>query len=572
MENKRKAIAKILKMSLASGLGIILVLFSTGCKGSALPFFEGSFLGDPTVEDGDGTRGDGTPQIRTVTKIFESTSDIPSWSAGELPFTGPRRALGVITTDSQWPFEFNFTYPPNNFSLGAVRLQMMTSRDSSDTEAIFMDGVFTGRPPASMVSSNSPRITHRHYSCVGTCSGGATPDGAPNTYFMDWALTHYKISTLNTFDLDIADLLVPTSVTVEDIMSDGVVRVATGDDAYVANDGPNSSRPILIMQGSTVSSSALSCSTSPSYNFRNTYIHNDGNSISQAAFSGEVLNPFSSWTTAYSTFRSTEFFYDPRLPQLTDYSGFILSKAEISMQIRRATTDAAALVVNGIGFDQSGFDRSQATSAVEKWSTSTLNLDYWNTIVNAIPATDTPTIVTLNLLSLFSESKIRELLLQGKLNISLAGPIARIYGQGATASRTYGSSVNGPELILEGSFTAEVCEIPDDPNSPLSGGAPVAPDCLVDFTAPAISSISSKQTTATGTTIQWLTDEPATSQVGYGIGGTGSTTSIESTPKLFHSVTLSGLSPYKYYQFIARSADACGNSKDSVINVFRTLR
>lgn len=572
MENSKMDLTKFLKMIFIMFLSMGIAFLSIGCKGSALPFFEGSFLGDPTVEDGDGTRGDGTPQIRTVTKIFESTSDIPSWSAGDLPFTGPRRALGVIATDSQWPFEFNFAYPANNFALSAVRLQMMTSRDSSDTEAIFMDGVFTGRPPSSMVSSSSPRIAHRNYSCVGVCSGGSTPTGAPNTYFMDWALTHYKISTLNTFDLDIADLLEPTSVTVEDVMGDGVVRVVTGDDAYIATDGPTTSKPILIMQGSTVSATALSCTTSPSYNFRNTYIHNDGNSISQPAFSGEVVNPFSSWSAAYSTFRSAEFFYDPRLPQLTDYSGFILSKAEISLQIRRAGTAPAALVINGVGFDQTGFDRGQATAAVEQWSTTTVNLDYWNTFVNSIPSTDTPTVVTLNLLSLFSESKIRELLLQGKLNVSLAGPIARVYGQGATSSRTYGSSVNGPELILEGSFTAQVCEIPDDPDSPLSGGTPVAPDCLVDSTAPVISSISSQQTTSTGTTIQWLTDEPATSQVGYGIGGTGSTSAVESTPKLFHSVTLTGLSPYKYYQFIARSADACGNSKDSVINVFRTLR
>jgi hypothetical protein len=550
----------------------ILSLLYVGCKGSALDLHSGDYLGDPTIEDGDGTRGDGTPQIYPVTTIVEATSEIPSWSAADLPFTGPRRALGVVATDSQWPFEFNYTYPPNNYNLGEARLSILTSRDNSDTEAIFVDGVFTGRPPSAMVSSTSTKITHRNYSCVGVCSGGATPTGPANTFFMDWALSHYKVATQNTFDLNLADLLTPTTRTIADIISDGSLKVVTGDDAFVGAAGPSNSNPILVLQGYTVSNVALTCTTSPEYKYKNTYIHNDGNSIGQSAFSGTVDSPVSSWGNAYTGFRSVEFYYDPRLPQLTNYTGLNISKAEITLQIKRFNTDPVAIVINGIGIDQTGFDRSTATVGVESWSVTATTIDAWNTLVSSIPATNVSTPITINLLNFFSVGKLKELLLQGKLNISIAGPVATVYGQNATSTRTYGVSVNGPELILEGSFTAQVCQVPNNPTSPLNNVGGNA-DCLTDVTGPALTSISASQITATTATIKWLTNENASSQIGYGVGNTNTLSPLNSTQESFHSVTLTGLSPYKYYQYVVKSADSCGNSTtSSVTNVFRTLR
>jgi hypothetical protein len=549
-----------------------LCFINLSCKGKALDLYSGDYLGDPTIEDGGGTRGDGSAQIYPVTTIIESTSDIPSWTNADLPFTGPRRVLGEIATDSQWPFEFNFTYPANNYSLGDARLSILTSRDSSDTEAIFIDGVFTGRPPAAMVSSSSTKITNRNYICVGTCSGGAAPTGAANTFFMDWALTHYKIATQNTFELNLENLLTPTTKTITDILSDGSLKVVTGDDSFVALEGPSNSRPLLIMQGYTVSNASLSCVTSPEYKYKNTYIHNDGNSISQSAFSGTVVSPVISWSSAYSGFRSVEFYYDPRLPQLTNYSGLNISKAEITLQIKRTAADPVAIVINGIGIDQVGFDRSQAAAGVESWSSTTSAIEAWNTLVNSIPATNVSTPVTINLLNFFTVSKLKDLLLQGKLNIAVAGPVASVYGQAATSTRTYGTSVNGPELILEGNFTAQICQVPDNPNSPLNNSSGGSIDCLADIVGPVISSINATQVTATGVTVQWLTNENATSQVGYGVGNTSTNSSLNSTLESFHSVKLTGLSPYKYYQFVVKSADSCGNSTNSVTNVFRTLR
>lgn len=549
--------------------------FLSGCEGTADPLSTGDYLGDPVLDDEDGgtrTDGSGGGQLYTVTKIIEATNDIPTWTNTDLPFTGPRRSLGTSATDSQWPFEFAYTYPPNNYQLSDARLLLVTSRDSSDTEAIFVDGVFTGRPPNTMVSGVSTKIVHRNYSCAGTCSGATAPNGAANTFFMDWALSHYKIGTENTFDIDIASLLTSTTLAIKDLLDDGIFRVVTGDDAFVQTDTATASRPLLIMTGSTVSSTALTCTTSSSYKMKNNYLYNDGNSIAQAAFTGTVLTPVNSWASVYTTMRSVEFYYDPRLPTLASYDLLNITRADIVLQIRRTTAAPAAIVINGIGIDQASFDRTPATAAVESWSSDATALSYWDTFVNAIPANATSQLVTLNLVSLLGATTVKELLLQGKLNIAIAGPITRIYGQANTNTRTYGVSVNGPELIIEGNYAAEICEVPNDPGSPLngSGGGPV--DCLVDEVSPIVSSVQVVNITDRSARIQWLTNENSSTQTGHGLLGPNSLSTENVTPVTFHAVEITGLSPYKYYQYNVRSTDSCGNQTISSTRSFRTLR
>jgi hypothetical protein len=169
--------------------------------------------------------------------------------------------------------------------------------------------------------------------------------------------------------------------------------------------------------------------------------------------------------------------------------------------------------------------------------------------------------------------KVKELLLQGKLNLAVAGPVARIYGQAATNSRTYGVSVNGPELILEGNYAAQICEVPDDATSPLNGsGSGVPADCLTDVASPIASSIQVVSITSTSARIQWLTNESASTQAGYGIAGPNTTSTLDPTLTTFHSVDVSGLQPYKYYQYNVRSTDSCGNSNTSITKSFRTQR
>ncbi|HRO67430.1 MAG TPA: fibronectin type III domain-containing protein, partial [Pseudobdellovibrionaceae bacterium] len=502
----------------------------------------------------------------------EATDDIPEWTDAELPFTAGRNGWNIETQNKQWPFKFTYAYPANNYKLNEAHIVLVTMRDNSDTEAIYVDGVMTGRPPGSNVSTTTSKVTHRHYVCQGGCSGAAVPASPSNTYFMDWALSHYKVSTKNSFDLNIADLLTPTSVKVTDVVKDGVVRVVTGDDAAVFdNYNLFQNKPLLVMEGFTVSKSPLSCTPSPFYRFLNTYVHNDGNSIGQATFSGGVVSPAASWSGAMSGFRAVEFYYDPRLPRVP-VADLSLKKAELVMQMKRAVSGASAIVINGIGVAEAGFDASTATAAVEEWETGSSVVGFWTSFVGGIPANATTQTRTLNLISLFGEARVKELLAQGKLNISVAGGLATVQGAAATSTRTYGVQVGGPELVLQGEYKTSLCTIPDDPNSPLSdtGGTPGS--CELDQASPVTSSVQIAGITSTSATIQWLTNELSDSQVGYGISGTGTNTTLDAALTSFHSVQLTGLDPYKYYQYVVKSRDSCGNLTISPTRTFRTLR
>lgn len=536
------------------------------CQGQKLDLNGASSLGETIVDGGTRTDGSDLGQIYNVTTVVQATSNIPEWSNAELPFAPPSRArqqIGENFSDTQTPFKFTYTYPPNNYKLNTAHLLIDTSRDNSDTEGIFVDGVFTGRVPGSMVGT-SPMITHRHYVCVQQACNGAIAASSPaNTYYMDWSLTHYKQQTRNTFDLDLEDLLAPTSLNPVGIVSDGVVRVVTGDDSPIY-------QALLVMEGITISKTPLSCSNSPTYPFTNVYIHNDGNSIAQAAFTGTVVAPNTSWTTSQTTFRSVEFYFDPKLPRVSSLDFITISSATIAVRVKRQASGAAALVVNGLGVAEAGFDKSQATAAVESWVETTAAVNAWTSFVSSVPATNTDTAVTLNLVGIFGASVVKELIAQGNLNISVAGSLASAYGQGPSSERTYGVTRAGPELSLSGSFYSQICAVPDNPESPLNDNGEVPTG--LDQASPVVTSVQVVNITQNSATIQWLTNEPATTQVGYGIGNTDTNSTLDSTLSTFHSVTVTGLSPYKFYTYVVKSQDGSANLTISGAKVFRTQR
>lgn len=87
------------------------------------------------------------------------------------------------------------------------------------------------------------------------------------------------------------------------------------------------------------------------------------------------------------------------------------------------------------------------------------------------------------------------------------------------------------------------------------------PQDTTDSTPPLISNVGSSNITASGSTISWSTDEPATSQVEYGPGSPyGSTTALDSALATTHSVNLVGLTPATAYHFRAKSLDEAGNA------------
>lgn len=101
------------------------------------------------------------------------------------------------------------------------------------------------------------------------------------------------------------------------------------------------------------------------------------------------------------------------------------------------------------------------------------------------------------------------------------------------------------------------------------------PTSTVDTTAPVLSGISASGISATAATINWSTNESATSKVHY---STSSTMTADSAPwhqelsgfRTTHAVPLSGLTAATTYYYIVESKDIYGNKAVSGVNSFIT--
>jgi hypothetical protein len=88
---------------------------------------------------------------------------------------------------------------------------------------------------------------------------------------------------------------------------------------------------------------------------------------------------------------------------------------------------------------------------------------------------------------------------------------------------------------------------------------------------PVISSIKVSAITASGATISWTTDQPSSTQVNYGATASyGSTSPLDSSLVLNHSVTLSGLAANASYDFQVVSVNSAGMSAQSPDAIFKT--
>ncbi|HEY4488559.1 MAG TPA: peptidoglycan-binding protein, partial [Candidatus Paceibacterota bacterium] len=92
-----------------------------------------------------------------------------------------------------------------------------------------------------------------------------------------------------------------------------------------------------------------------------------------------------------------------------------------------------------------------------------------------------------------------------------------------------------------------------------------------DTTAPTLSNIAATNITTGAATIQWTTNEAATSQVEYGTTTSyGSMTTLNATLLTSHSVVLSGLTDSTLHHFRVISKDASGNTATSSDVTFTT--
>ncbi len=607
-------------------VSLVLALSLTGCTGSAQKLFNAGNLGSNVLSDSTGgSRVDGgnTGTIFNVTQVVNASSyttadtqyaAVGSFPAITFPFhpgsghaPQPFIAYGATPIqDSLTPFQFAYTYPSNNYKLANARLVVELNRDDTGTECMFLDGVLTGRPVAGDIYLGAGTPINPAW----RVDASASTSGTKNTKFIDQQGQYYRSKAINFADFDIDTLIqwtqAPTTAqpsdfpTAQSLVKDGLFRASTSDDSPVY-------QAKLFLNGYTVSKTALTCTTSPTYNFQNVYVHNDGNSITSPTnnrmpFTVPSYSPISSISAPASN-HSTDFYYAPLLPsvstsnitittaRLTRFTdaGAIANESGLVVRRNTAVYPKAAVVINGYAVAQPGFDmnllRSYATDGttpVLEGTISGTGQTYWDNWVNAIPDTNANYTIPagsnygLDILQLLGDTALaRTLLAQGKLDVSFAGSVVAVVATGATASRTVTTRIDGPELKLTGTYFTKLCDVPDDVNSPLTDTGSL-PTGLGDHSSPVISSVQIVEITSNSAVIQWLTDEGSTSKVyaDYGTLTPTTGTTINSTLDVFHRVQLTGLKPYTRYVFQVESIDGSGNSNTTLspIGAFATQR
>ena len=265
--------------------------------------------------------------------------------------------------------QFDFDYPENNFRLTGANLIIDTQKDGTDTEAVVVDGYYTGYTVGN--EHTSPFVT-QDWSCLISYldDDNSHCPTTGNYYYSDHSLTHYSIDEKNTFDLDIQDVFSnyaepddgtresSSYETLYNNISDGRLELFLGDDSPIY-------KAVLVITGLTISDDALVCVNSDQYTFKNTFVHNDGSSSGLNMFSGTTIDSFQSATG--SAGESVQFHFDQLFPKVAD-ENLTISSAILDVNIQRtASSSKIALIISGLGISESGFDRNTATSNVEEW-------------------------------------------------------------------------------------------------------------------------------------------------------------------------------------------------------------
>jgi len=129
--------------------------------------------------------------------------------------------------------------------------------------------------------------------------------------------------------------------------------------------------------------------------------------------------------------------------------------------------------------------------------------------------------------------------------IAVAGANISSYSDsGLTDSTTYCYQVRAFNSAGDSAYTNEDCNTTS----------------LPDIIPPNISAVSVSPISFYSATITWITDEPADSQIEYGLTPAyGSFTSLDSSLSTNHSQTLNGLSPSTFYYYRVLSKDGASN-------------
>jgi hypothetical protein len=202
---------------------------------------------------------------------------------------------------------------------------------------------------------------------------------------------------------------------------------------------------------------------------------------------------------------------------------------------------------------------------------------YGDDLTLATLASDTaPSVITSGTSSL----AVTSVTLNGILtSLGSAANVKVSFEWGTTAS--YGSETSSQAMSSVGAFSANLTGLSADSTyhfqaKATSDGSAVYGEVVTfataspDTTAPVIE-LQYRAITATGATITWTTNEPATSQVEYGLTEEyGSASALDTSLVTRHSVDLTNLKAGKTYHYRVMSKDDSGNQAVSVDAVFTT--
>jgi len=151
---------------------------------------------------------------------------------------------------------------------------------------------------------------------------------------------------------------------------------------------------------------------------------------------------------------------------------------------------------------------------------------------------------------------------------------------GSCSSNTNGYKCNAvntdPQTVshtyaVSGTYTAKVIA---ERGTALPAEARTAAISVIpsDTISPTISNVLTSNIAQTSATVAWVTDEPATSQIEYGLTTVyGSQTTLDSNLTTSHSQNLTSLSAGTLYNFRVVSKDAVGNQSVSINYTFTTI-
>jgi hypothetical protein len=192
-----------------------------------------------------------------------------------------------------------------------------------------------------------------------------------------------------------------------------------------------------------------------------------------------------------------------------------------------------------------------------------------DSICAPVVTTDAATIMTTT--SATVNGALAALGTAGSVNVSFQWGKTTAYGnetsaQAMSAIGIFSANLNGLSANTEYHFRAKA--VGDD-------AAVYGEDttfATADATAPAISAVNSSNIAAIGATINWTTDELATTQVEYGLTTEyGRTTILDRNLTTTHTVRLTSLSANSTYHYRAMSKDPAGNEAVSEDLTFTTV-